>query len=132
MALKVELKAGERLALGAYLLVNEGARTRLCIEGDVPVLREKDIMTAERADTPAKRLYLVVQTFYLFGNREAFDADYASVRGELTAAAPDAAPILESVEEWIAAGQFYKAMKEARRLACAAEPVPAGPPANLG
>jgi len=34
------------------------------IEGHVPILREKDILTAERADTPAKRIYLAVQLMY--------------------------------------------------------------------
>ena len=55
MALKVELKPGERIILGECVVTNADQRTRLLIEGTVPILREKDIMTAERADTPAKR-----------------------------------------------------------------------------
>ena len=46
MGLKVELKAGERFILGDCLVTNGNQRTRLLIEGDAPILREKDIMTA--------------------------------------------------------------------------------------
>ncbi len=38
---------------------------RLLIEGDTPILREKDILTGETANTPAKRIYLSVQLMYL-------------------------------------------------------------------
>ena len=64
MALKVELKPGERIILGECVVTNADQRTRLVIEGSVPILREKDIMTAERANTPAKRIYLAVQLMY--------------------------------------------------------------------
>ena len=65
MALKVELKPGERIILGECVVTNDaGQRTNLLIEGGVPILREKDIMTPERADTPAKRIYLAVQFMY--------------------------------------------------------------------
>ena len=62
MGLKVELKPGERFILGECLVTNGDQRTRLLIEGQAPILREKDIMTPEQADTPAKRIYLCVQT----------------------------------------------------------------------
>ena len=50
MALKVELKPGEKIILGDCVVTNADARTRLLIEGDTPVLREKDILTAAMAD----------------------------------------------------------------------------------
>ena len=64
MGLKVELKAGERFILGDCLVTNGNQRTRLLIEGNTPILREKDIMTAAQANTPAKRIYLAVQLMY--------------------------------------------------------------------
>ena len=45
MALKVELKPGERIIIGDCVVTNDDQRTRLLIEGQVPILREKDIMT---------------------------------------------------------------------------------------
>ena len=58
MALKVELKPGERLIIGDCVITNADQRTRLVIDGQAPILREKDILTAKSADTPAKRIYL--------------------------------------------------------------------------
>ena len=57
MGLKVELKAGERFILGDCLVTNGNQRTRLLIEGDTPILREKDIMTAAQADQNVLRLF---------------------------------------------------------------------------
>ncbi len=54
MGLKVELKPGERFILGECVVTNGDQRTRLLIEGQAPILREKDIMTPEQADTPGQ------------------------------------------------------------------------------
>ena len=64
VALKIELKPNERVILGDCVVTNADQRTRLVIEGAVPILREKDIMTLSRADSPAKRIYLAVQLMY--------------------------------------------------------------------
>ena len=69
MALKVELKPGERMIIGEFVITDDDQRTRLLIEGSGPVLREKVIMTPERADTPAKRIYLAVQRMYMRATR---------------------------------------------------------------
>ena len=65
MALKVELKPGEKLLVGDCIITNSDQRTRLFISGNAPILREKDILTSETANTPAKRIYLAVQLMYI-------------------------------------------------------------------
>ena len=45
MALKVELKPHERIVIGGAVLRNGETRCRFVIEGNVPVMRERDIMT---------------------------------------------------------------------------------------
>ena len=62
--LKVELKPGEKIIIGDCVVTNHDQRTRLLIDGQAPILREKDILTPQRADTPAKRIYLAVQLMY--------------------------------------------------------------------
>ena len=59
--LKIELKPGERVILGACLVTNGDRRTRLTIEGIVPIRRDEDIITARRPNSPAKRIYLAIQ-----------------------------------------------------------------------
>ncbi len=64
MALKVELKPGERILIGECVITNGNQRARFLVEGKTPILREKDILTAQQADTPAKRIYLAVLLMY--------------------------------------------------------------------
>ncbi|MDU6727483.1 MAG: flagellar biosynthesis repressor FlbT, partial [Bradyrhizobium sp.] len=65
MPLRVELKPFERIVIGDSVIINSNTRARFIVEGDVPILRERDTVSAETADTPAKRLYHCVQTMYL-------------------------------------------------------------------
>ena len=54
MALKVELRPHERIIVGNCVITNTDQRARLLIDGEnVPILRERDILTPETADTPA-------------------------------------------------------------------------------
>jgi flagellar protein FlbT len=66
MALKVELRPHERIIVGNCVITNTDQRARLLIDGEnVPILRERDILTPETADTPAKLVYLAVQLMYI-------------------------------------------------------------------
>ncbi len=116
MALKVELKAGERIILGECVITNDGQRTRLVIEGQMPVLREKDILTRELADTPAKRIYLAVQLMYTSKDPRPHHEIYFALVREITEAAPSAWPLIESINNHILTGELYKAMKDAKKL----------------
>src|SRR3546814_3155248 len=55
-------------------------RSRLLIDGDrIPILREKDILTPDTADTPAKLVYLAVQLMYLSPDPMAHHPTYFSL-----------------------------------------------------
>jgi|SRR5947207_3308326 len=116
MALKVELKAGERIIVGECMVTNCDQRTRLVIEGNTPILREKDILTARRADTPAKRIYLAVQLMYMSRDPRAQHETYFTLVRELTQAAPSTWPYVEVINNEILTGNLYKALKEAKKL----------------
>lgn len=116
MGLKVELKSGERLILGDCVVTNGDQRTRLLVEGQAPILREKDIMTPAQADTPAKRIYLAVQLMYTSRDPRAYHQDYFALMRELVQAAPSAWPYVEAVSNHIMAGEMYKALKSAKNL----------------
>jgi len=116
MGLKVELKPGERFILGDCLVTNGNQRTRLLIEGSAPILREKDIMTAEQANTPAKRIYLAVQLMYTARDPSEHHETYFILMRELVQAAPSAWPHIVAVSNHILAGEMYKALKSAKAL----------------
>ena len=80
MALKVELKPHERIIIGACVITNTDQRARLLIDGDnIPILREKDILTPETADTPAKLVYLAVQLMYISPDPQVNHGTYFSL-----------------------------------------------------
>lgn len=116
MGLKIELKPGERVMLGGCVVTNHDQRTRLLVEGDVPILREKDIMTASRADTPAKRIYLAVQLMYVTNNPADHHDLYFRLVRDILQAAPSMWPLIESINNQILTGELYKALKEVKKL----------------
>ena len=116
MGLKVELKPGERFILGECIVTNGDQRTRLLIEGQAAILREKDIMTAEQANSPAKRIYLVVQLMYTSRDPIAHHETYFTLMRELVQAVPSTWPHIEAVSNHIMAGEMYKALKCAKAL----------------
>jgi len=116
MSLKVELKHGERIILGECLITNEGGRTKLKIDGAAPILREKDIMTPEAADSVAKRIYLTVQAMYLSRTPAEHHAPYFQLVQDLLQAAPSTRQFVESINNKILTGSMYKALKDAKAL----------------
>ena len=116
MALRIELKPGERILIGECVLTNHAQRADFLIEGNVPILREKDIMTAERADTPAKRIYLAVQLMYTSRDPRTHHDVYFALMRDIVQAAPSTWPYVESINNRILTGELYKALKEARTL----------------
>ncbi len=116
MALKVELKPNERIIVGQVVIRNGDSRTRFFIEGSAPILREKDIVTAASANTPAKRIYLCVQLMYIEGfNKEQSDI-YFELINEFLTAAPSARSICAEINNRILSGDFYKALRTAKDL----------------
>jgi len=117
MALKVELKPNERIIIGACVVTNTDQRARLLIDGDkIPILREKDILTPETADTPAKLVYLSVQLMYLSPDAMAHHPTYFSLVRDIMSAMPSAWPFIEGINNQILNGDLYHALKEAKKL----------------
>jgi flagellar biosynthesis repressor protein FlbT len=116
MALKVELKPHERIIIGDCVITNSDQRTRLLIDGTVPILREKAIMTPDRADTPAKRVYLAVQLMYTSKDPRLHHEVYFALVRDILKAAPSVWPYIESINNHILTGEVYKALKYANKL----------------
>lgn len=118
MPLKVTLKPKERLFINGAVIVNdEESRINLVVVNDVPILREKDILTDESADSPCKRVYLSVQLMYMDQEHLAdYHKKYWKLAGEVVKAAPSTKGIIQKISEQILIGQFYKALKLSYKL----------------
>lgn|SRR3954466_2842404 len=117
MALKVELRPHERIIVGNCVITNTDQRARFLIEGDnVPILRERDILTPETADTPAKLVYLAVQLMYISPDPQTQHGTYFNLVRDIVTAVPSAWPIIEDINNNIMSGDLYRALKHARKL----------------
>jgi len=117
MALKITLKPHERLIIGGAVVVNGATKADLVVENNVPILREKDIMTLEDADSPCRRIYFVIQLMYV---DEKNLADHHKVYWELVRdvveAAPSTKPLLHEISDHILQRKYYQALKLTRKL----------------
>lgn len=117
MALKVELKPHEKIIVGSCVITNTDQRAKFLIEGErLPVLREKDILTPDTADTPAKLIYLAVQLMYIAHDPQDHHAVYFDVMRDFLTAVPSAAAMINEINNHILSGDYYKALKESKKL----------------
>jgi flagellar protein FlbT len=117
MAFRLTLKPDERAVIAGAVIRNGGARTVLIVENEVPILREKDILSPREVRTPADRVVLAIQLMYLEpARRDHVWATYDELSRDLRQAAPSLGTDLDAVGELVSAGRFYQALRAARRL----------------
>lgn len=116
MALIIDLKPSERVIIGSALITNDDVRTRLHIEGDAPILREKDIMREDEANSPCKRIYFTVQLMYLSHEPQKMHRIYFDLVKDIQNAAPSTSFFFLKINDFLLNGEYYKALKEARNL----------------
>lgn len=116
MALIIDLKPGEKILIGTAVITNDSQRTRLHIAGEAPILREKDVLQEDEADTPCKKIYFLVQCMYLARNPRDYHPKYFEMLKIVQQAAPSTAIFFMRMNEQIIQGNYYRAMREARDL----------------
>ena len=119
MPLKLSLKPGERFVLNGAVVQNGDRRGVLVLQNKASVLREKDIMQAEEATTPARRIYFPVMMMYLeeAAAKDHFD-DFAQRMGEFMKVIRNADILAECVNasKHVLGRNYYKALMSCRRL----------------
>lgn len=116
MALIIDLKPGEKILIGTAVITNDSQRTRLHISGEAPILREKDVLQEEEADTPCKKVYFLVQCMYLARNPREYHPKYFEMLKLVQQAAPSTSIFFMRINEQIIQGHYYKALREAKDL----------------
>jgi len=116
MPLRVELKPFERIVIGESVIINSDSRTCFLVDGEAPILREKDILTAETANTPVKRIYLCIQLMYLENDIPKYQDLYMGFVKDLLEAVPSFRGSIETASKLILSGSLYSSLKEIRKL----------------
>lgn len=116
MALVIDLKPGEKILIGDAVITNDSQRTRLHIAGDSPILREKDVLQEEDADTPCKKIHFLIQCMYLARDPRVYHDQYFKMIKEIQKASPSSSFFFMQINEEIISGRYYKALKLAKAL----------------
>lgn len=118
MALKITLKPGERMILGGAVVTNGSSGScDLIVENKVPILRQKDILSEEKANSPCRRIYLCVQLMYIDeANLSTYHKLYWDLVAEVIKAAPSTVGLIDAISEHILSRKYYQALKLVKRL----------------
>lgn len=117
MPLKITLKPRERLILGGAVLRNGPAATHLLVENEVPILRERDILSERNADSPCRRIYFAIQLMYVDErNLPEHHRLYWMLVRDLLEAAPSTARLADEINGLVLERKYYPALKVARQL----------------
>jgi flagellar protein FlbT len=119
MPLKLKLAANEQLVVNGAVMVNGGYRTTLTVRNFAQILREKDVLQEDEADTPTKRLYFQVQAMLLQPPPSAELAAAYRTQMEMLRRAfvrPDNLASLDEVERMVASADYYKALVQLQKL----------------
>ena len=117
MPLKIVLKPGEKTVINQAVILHGGAKAELIVQNKASVLRERDIMTEKGADSPAKRIYFVVQMLYMFPEKDQeYQRRFQNLVKDFVNAVPSATPLILDIGKQIVVGDVYGALKMCRKL----------------
>ena len=119
MPLKLSLKPGEKFVLNGAVVQNGDRRSALLLQNKASVLREKDIMQAEEANTPSRRIYFPVMMMYLDqANWESYQDEFVKRLSEFMGAVrnPDVLADCVNASRCVMTREYYKALMLCRKL----------------
>ncbi|MBT8366730.1 MAG: flagellar biosynthesis repressor FlbT [Deltaproteobacteria bacterium] len=118
MTLKITLKPNEKMIIGGAVITNGNIKNiDLIIENNLPVLRQKDILSEKDATSPCSRIYFLIQLMYIDEeNLATHQHTYWKLVRELLDAAPRLTGHIDLINEHILSGNCYRALKLASEL----------------
>lgn len=116
--LRINLRDNERVIVNGSVLRANG-RVSLYVENESAILRDRDVMQPDEADTPAKRLYFACMLAYIHPERAKDHLQtIAELAGELYAVLvkPELRQNSLDMLRFASDGQFYRALMECRKI----------------
>ncbi|WP_419663692.1 FlbT: flagellum biosynthesis repressor protein [Desulfosarcina variabilis str. Montpellier] len=117
MGLKITLKPGERMIISGAVITNGDSKANFIVENPVPILRQKDIISADKANSPARRIYFAIQLMYIDeDNLPKYHKNYWKLVREFLNAAPGSLSIIDRISKEILDNNYYQALKTCKKL----------------
>jgi len=119
MPLKISLKPGEKFAINGAVITNGDRRTSMVLQNKASILRERDILQQEDANTPARRIYFPIMMMYLDqDNRETYYQEFSARLEEFMDAIkiPVVIERCVNINKEVANQNYYSALKSCQAL----------------
>ena len=118
MALKITLKPDERIIIGEAVISNGNKQAcSLLIENKVTVLRQKDILKENNANTIGQKIYFTIQLMYIDNtNIVEYHEIYWKLVNNIIQTVPEVLKFIDNISENILGGDYYQALKSAKQL----------------
>jgi flagellar biosynthesis repressor protein FlbT len=119
MPLKLSLKPGEKFVLNGAVVQNGDRRSALLLQNKASVLREKDIMQADEATTPSRRIYFPVMMMYLDqAECDRYQDAFVKRLSEFMGAVrnPEVLTDCVNISRFVMTREYYKALMLCRKL----------------
>ena len=118
MALKITLKPDERMIIGGAVVTNKNStRCNLLVDNNIPILRQKDILNEDQADSPCRKIYFIIQLMYIDEeNVQTYYNSYWNLVRDVVQAAPSMTGLIDIISEHILNLRYYQALKVAETL----------------
>ncbi len=117
MPLKIILKPKEKMIIDGAVVKNAAGTAHLLIENDVPILREKDILTESDVQSPCSQIYFTIQLMYIDEQHiDGYYKTYWKLVETVIKAMPSVVVFVDQMSEAIISRKYYQALKMAKQL----------------
>lgn len=103
--------------INGAVIENIGTNAKILVHNEAAILRNKEVLSEMEDSTPASRVYLALQCAYMFPDKvDEYMEMFGQHLNDYTKACPSAKPIAEQIQNLVAQGKTYKALKKTHDL----------------
>ncbi|WMT86217.1 flagellar biosynthesis repressor FlbT [Pelagibacterium sp. 26DY04] len=115
--LKLVIKPGEKIYIGrSTLLIRADTTVTVYINGDQPVLKDREAIDPQTAVTPVDQLHLLLQDMYLHGQATHHMVRYRELTQIVEKQSADSANLVKTIERWLIEDNHYMAIRALARF----------------
>lgn len=117
MPLRIKMPSKDRIVVNGAVIENAGEATTIVLHNKADVLRRKEVMTQEEANTPARHVYYSLQCAYIFDeDRERYLDLAVQYLQQYIEAAPSAKDVVSKIIGDIREERYYNALRGTQKL----------------
>ncbi|HCE22373.1 MAG TPA: hypothetical protein DF282_07630 [Hyphomonas sp.] len=116
--LKLAIKPGEKIYIGrSTLLIRADTTVTVYIDGDQPVLKDREAIDPQTVATPVDQLHLLLQDMYLHGQATQHMVRYRELTQKVAVQSTECANLVKTIERWLIEDNHYMAIRAVARFA---------------